>query len=234
VALRRATQSRKLKPQTKKEKIMTQLSRIGQTIGFVLASAFILGGCAVGQKYQYSDVSIPLTRVSSDGPVGVGVHDVRPYVVSGGKPEAFVGLLRGGYGMPFDVTTESGKPMTTDVRDAIVKAMQKKGLTVTPVAISPRDSASKAKSALVATNAKKLVLVTINEWKTDSIMNTELIYDVTLAVLDGKGEQLAVNRVNGSDNLGSLGMTPHAGVSAAFARKFDAIFDDDKIIAALR
>ena len=124
--------------------------------------------------------------------------------------------------------------MATDMRDAIVKSMQNKGLTVTPIAISPRDSASQAKSALMSTNAKKLVLVTINEWKSDTMMGTELIYDVTLAVLDGKGDRLAVNRVNGKDNLGNLGLTPHAGVSAAFARKFDAIFDDDKIVAALR
>lgn len=213
---------------------MMQLSRIGRTIGLVLAFAFILSGCAVGQKYQYSNVSIPLSRVSSGGSVAVGVHDVRPYVVSGGKPESFVGLLRGGFGNPFDVNTESGKPMATDMRDAIVKAMRAKGLSVTPIAISPRDETSKAKSALISTNAKKLVLVTINEWKSDTMMGTELIYDVTLAVLDGKGDQLAVNRVNGRDNLGNLGLRTHAGISAGYARKFDAMFDDDKIVAALR
>jgi hypothetical protein len=213
---------------------MTQLSRSGKIIGLFLASAFILGGCAVGQKFQYSDASIPMTRVSSSGPVDVGVHDLRPYVVSGGKPESFVGLYRGGFGNPFDVNTESGKPMATEMRDAIVNALQSKGLTVTPVAIGPKDSASQAKSALMSTNAKRLVLVTLNEWKSDTMMGTELIYDVTLAVLDSKGEQLAVNSVNGEDNLGNLGLTPHAGVSTAFARKFDAIFDDDKIVAALR
>ena len=213
---------------------MTQLSRIGQMIGLVLTTAFILGGCAVGQKYQYSDASISLTRVTSSGPVGVGVHDVRSYVTSGAKAESFVGLMRGGFGNPFDVTTDSGKPMATDMRDAIVKAMQSKGLTVTPVAISPRDNAGNVKSTLMSTNARRLVLVTINEWKSDTMMSTALIFDVTLAVLDGKGDQLAVNRMNGKDNLGSLGLTPHAGVSAGFARKFDAMFDDDKIVAALK
>ncbi len=213
---------------------MKQLSRIGRSVGLVLISAFILGGCAVGQKFQYSDVSMPLTRIASSGPVGVGVHDVRAYVISGSKPESFVGLLRGGFGNPFDVTTESGKPMATDMRDALVKAMQNKGLTVAPVTISPRDSASKAKGTLMSTNARRLVLVTISEWKSDTMMSTALIFDVTLAVLDAKGEQLAVSRINGKDNLGHLGMTPHAGVSAGFARKFDAMFDDEKIIAALQ
>jgi len=77
-------------------------------------------------------------------------------------------------------------------------------------------------------------LVTLTEWKSDTMMNTSLHYDVALQVMDERGNSLATNKIKGNDNLGNLGLSPTAGISMSFAKKFDALFDDDKIVAALK
>jgi hypothetical protein len=177
---------------------------------------FILGGCAVGQKFSYQSVSVPMSRVASAVPVAIAVQDKRPYVLSHNKPESFVGLMRGGFGNPFDVNTSSGQPMALEMREAIVSGMRAKGIDVKAVNVSPEDGPDKVQRALIATGAGKLVLVTLSEWKSDTMIGTELIYDAMLVVMNQKGEELARVRSNGRDNVGP---SPHSSVPPAFARK---------------
>ena len=200
----------------------------------ILVLAALLGGCAFGRTYGYNEASVALQGVSSSGTVAVGVQDKRPYVTSGNKPDKFVGLMRGGFGNPFDVNTQSGGPLAIEMRDALAKSLKAKGINVSPVAISYSESAAGVKRTLLATNARRLVLVTLNEWKSDTYMNTALLYDVTLEVMDDKGNSLASNQIKGNDNLGGLGLSPDAAIAAAFVKKFDVLFDNEKIIAALK
>ena len=200
----------------------------------LLGLAAVLGACAFGQTASYSASPVGLQGVSSSGTVAVGVQDVRPYVVSGNKPERFVGLMRGGFGNPFDVNTGSGGPLAGEMRDALVASLQKRGITAGAVTLSPGDSPSRARGALAQTNARRRVLVTLREWKSDSMMTTALHYDVTLEVMDEKGATLATNAIKGNDNLGSVGMSPAPAVTASFSKKFDTLFDDQKIVAALK
>ncbi len=213
---------------------MNQPAYAGQRVLVNVTFAVVLGGCAVGGTHSYDAAPVSLSRVSSAAPVVVGVQDSRAYVISGNKPEKFVGLARGGYGNPFDVSTQSGGPLAIEMRDALVKALKAKGIAVSSIAISPSDAPAKVRQSLMGANARKLVLVTLREWKSDSLMSTSLLYDVTLSVLDEKGVQLATHQIKGTDNLGSLGFSSSAGVSSSFARKFETLFDDDRIVAALR
>jgi hypothetical protein len=89
---------------------VTFRSRISRVTAAWFASLLVLEGCAVGQRYAYSDANLPLARVSSGASIGLGVRDARPYVVSGNKAPTFVGVMRGGFGNPFDVQTQSGQP----------------------------------------------------------------------------------------------------------------------------
>lgn len=198
----------------------------------LLAGAFaVLGGCAVGQRYGYDQATIPLANVRAGGAVGLGVQDARPYVVSGNKSASFVGLMRGGFGNPFDVNTQSGRPLAVDMRDVIERAMKARGLRVTAVDIAPAQDGGAARRTLLASGGARSVLVTLTEWKSDTMLRTELIYDVTLAVFDDKGAELARNRLQGIDPIGP---SPHSSVPEAFGRKFEALFNDDRILAALR
>lgn len=200
----------------------------------IMTLAGILGGCAFGRTYSYADTPIALQGIASGGTVAVGVQDARPYVISGGKRESFVGLMRGGFGNPFDVTTQSGGPLAVEMREAIMRALKARGIAAEAVTIPVSDTPAEAKRKLEQTKARRLALVAMREWKSDSMMSTDLHYDVTLTIFDESGNQLATNSIRGMDNLGSLGLAPNEGISRAAARKLDALFDDGKIVAALK
>lgn len=204
-------------------------------MALTVLTALLLGGCAFGRTYSYADapINIPGPSVSSTT-VAIGVQDRRPYVLSGGKSERFVGLMRGGFGNPFDVNTQSGAALASEMRDAVARAMKGKGYSVMPITLSPHDAASTARRKVAESGAKRGVLITFTEWKSDSMMNTAVHYDVALSVLNEKGEPVATNSLKGVDNIGSAGLSPNASISATFARKFEALFDDEKVAAALR
>jgi hypothetical protein len=201
----------------------------------VLAVSFLLGGCAFGRTYSYSDTAINLPRAAGgSGTIGLAVQDRRPYVLSGNKSERFVGLMRGGFGNPFDVNTQSGGPVSIEVRDALAKALTAKGYAVNPVAIDAREANTDVRRRLTSSGGGKTVLVTLNEWKSDTMMNTDIHYDVHLTVLGPRGEELATNSVRGLDNIGSAGLSPGPTISAALGRKLELLFDNEKVIAALK
>src|SRR5262249_42734858 len=142
----------------------------------VLAAALVLGGCAFGRTYSYSDASINLpSAASGSGTIALAVQDRRPYVLSGNKPEKFVGLMRGGFGKPFDVNTESGGPVAVEVRDALARSLKAKGYTVNSVGVEPREAATDARRRLTS-GGTKAIMVTLNEWKSDTMMNTGIHY----------------------------------------------------------
>lgn len=191
----------------------------------------LVGGCAVGQRFNYQGSAVPMTRVAATGTVAVAVQDRRPYVVSNNKPESFVGLMRGGYGNPFDANTASGAPLAQEMREALLSGLRAKNVTVKPVVVNPGDGGERAQRILAEAGARRSVLITLNEWKTDTYINTDLHYDVTLQVLNDKGVELARTRANGRDNIGT---SPHSAAGAAFTRKFGALFDEEKIVQALK
>jgi hypothetical protein len=201
----------------------------------LVLSALALCGCAFGRTYSYADapINIPGPGASSQS-MALAVQDRRPYVLSGNKPVAFVGLMRGGFGNPFDVNTGSGRPLADEMRDALAKALKAKGFAVTTVGVNPSDSGDSARRRLAETGAKRSALVTFAEWKSDSMMNTDVHYDVVLVVLDEKGAPLATNSLKGMDNIGSAGLDPSLSVTQTFARKAESLFDDPKVISALR
>ena len=201
----------------------------------IVLSALVLGACAFGRTYSYSDqpINIPGATVSSKA-VGLAVQDRRPYVLSGNKTPVFVGLMRGGFGNPFDVNTGSGRPLADEMRDALAKALTAKGFNVTGVSVAPAESGDSARRKLAETGARRSAYVTFNEWKSDSMMNTDIHFDMVLTVLDEKGNPLATHSLKGVDNIGSAGLDPTPSVLQAYARKMESLFDDPKVVSALR
>lgn len=201
----------------------------------IVLTALALGGCAFGRTYSYSDqpINIPGANVSSKT-LGLAVQDRRAYVLSGNKSPVFVGLMRGGFGNPFDVNTGSGRPLADEMREALTKALTAKGFTITGVSVAPGDSGDSARRKLAETGAKRSAFITFNEWKSDSMMNTDIHFDMVLTVLDEKGNPLATNTLRGVDNIGSAGLDPTPSVLKAFGRKMETLFDDPKVVAALR
>lgn len=137
-----------------------------------------LGGCAFGQKIDYRQSTIA-TPVKSSQPVELHVIDQRPYVRSG-KNLTFVGRIRGLYYNPFKVYTLSGSPLTADLQEALRNSLARSDVTTID-----------SYSADAATPGRKLLLVTVREWKMDAYMKIRFDYDLTAAVIDQHGKVIA-------------------------------------------
>ncbi len=197
----------------------------------------LLAGCAVGNKVDYRAQSVSL-NTGSEKSIALGVHDQRPYVLSGNKTPQFVGIQRGGYGNPFNVGTESGAPLAQDFATAISSALTRSGATVTANAYPHTASSDTVTKQLLSVNAEKFLLISYKEWKTDSLMNTSLHYDITAQVLQSDGAIAAEKNLSGKDRISGSVMgdqtNSSSSVPAAFSRKLQLLLGDKDIIAALQ
>lgn len=206
----------------------------------MLMISFLLfvSGCSVanvfgvGNKHMYHDVLADINATDSIA-VGIATHDQREYILTGKKSPNFVGLSRGGYGNPFGVTTASGRNLADDMTDAISNSLLKRGYVAIPVIVSYELDHGEVLSKLKETAAKRLILLTLNEWKSDTYTNTALIYDVQLQVFDQSGKKLAGKHIQGRDDLkGSLISPPnHAKkvIPIAFREKLEELLNDPEI-----
>jgi len=201
-----------------------------------LLVVLVTSGCAVGNKHTYAGTA--QLAVQGSRSVAVATEDVRPYVVSKEKTPDFVGLQRGGFGNPFDVRTESGKPLSDDFSATIARSLEGKGFKATVVAVAPGAPVPEPRSLVAKAGAERLALVTLDEWRSDTFMNVGLSYSMTLRVFDASGQELARNRVTGNDNLGGSAWNPPAhartAIPAAFQKKIEELFAVEAVARSLR
>ncbi len=203
----------------------------------VLALAALSSGCAVGNTHSYHDV---LANLSYQGTrkVAVGTEDQRPYILNGDKGPQFVGLSRGGYGNPFNVTTTSGKPLADDLSAALESSLDAKGFDAVALTVGLREDDAAVVAKARETGATRIVVLSLREWKSDTMMGTALLYGAALRVLDASGALLAESAIAGKDDLGGSAINPpkHArtAVPIAAQAKLEALLADPAVAEALR
>src|SRR6187549_591489 len=116
----------------------------------------------IGQQHAYH-LGNPQVLQRGSLVLALAVQDQRPYELSGAKRPNFVGLSRGGFGNPFDVTTQSGQPLASDISSSIVASMRGRGVEAKVVELKPGTPESEALSQLRAAGAQKSVLLTLRE-----------------------------------------------------------------------
>ena len=191
---------------------------------FPLFLLVLMAGCAVGQKYDYRTSAYPLP-ISGSGPLQLAVVDERPYIKDGDKSPDFVGLLRGGFGNPFDVKTASRKPLAEDVAVSLERSLEKVGFDVEILA----DPAN-------ATAERGLVLRML-EWKTDMYMKINLHFDLELQVRDAEGNYLAQKRISGEEPIGMGKMSNSKNseeATTALGTRIGGMFLDPAVAEALQ
>jgi len=201
-----------------------------------LCMTVLFGGCAVGQKYSYHNTVAEIAATGTQS-ISVATSDQRPYVLSGKKSPDVVGLLRGGYGNPFNVTTESGRPLADDITQTVVSSLTKKGFKAVPITVSHIDSMDNILEKLKNAQGENLILVTLYEWKSNAYANVGLYYDVNLKVFDKSGKVLAENSIKGEDNLGgSLNIVGHSKtvLPQTFKKKLEELFNNPVVVKALQ
>jgi hypothetical protein len=208
------------------------------TARFVLVVCLIvlLSGCAVGNRYQYHDT---LADISATGitTIAVTVHDQRNYVITGDKGPEFVGLQRGGFGNPFDVNTDSGNALAYDMTQSLVNSLCRRGFKAMPVTVAISDDRQKVVNKLKEKGTERLLLLTLKEWKTDTLNNVALIYDVNATILDRDGKTVGEDAIKGRDNLGGSMLNPPAyarkAVPKAFKEKVEQLLNSKQIASGL-
>jgi hypothetical protein len=156
---------------------------------------------AMGQKANYAD-SWPIIEYETDNTVSVGVHDQRPYVINGEKSPTYAGTVRALLGNPWDVNTQSDKPLSEDIASAIVSGCMRVGTQAAFIPISFSDDHNTAILKLKQFGAKRIVLITLREWRSESYGNAGFFIDAVLQVYDGEGNELA-NSSTSHKNRGS-------------------------------
>jgi hypothetical protein len=208
---------------------------LGRVTLFVFL-ALVASGCAVGNRYSYRDVvaSVPVAKGRS---VAVATHDQRPYIVAGEKQPNFVGIQRGGFGNPFNVSNRHNEPLSTSYSIAVCNSLKAAGATCAVVETNHLDPSSTVTAKLTNSGKERALLFTLREWKTDALLSTALIYDVTLDVISPDGRIVASKVVRGKDDLdGSFWNGPrHArkATPVAFKAKLESMIGSPEIQAAL-
>ena len=162
----------------------------------------IMSGCAIGNHYDYQSVRAPLPQASKKCTISVVTVDQRADVLKASVQDNYVGMTRGGYGNPFRVYTKSGAPLSEDLTRAIVSSLNSSGYQATAVTVNPVTNEASAKAQLLAASTDRHILVTINKWESDTLINTDLNTDINVQVYDHSGKQLANESFSASKGLG--------------------------------
>lgn len=201
----------------------------------LLLAVLVLSGCAVGNTVDFR-AQKPAVTATSDKTVTVAVLDRRAYVISGDKAPNFVGIRRGGFGNPFDVTTRSGGPLAGEISVMVVEALKAQGIDASAVTLAPGNDPQVAAAAIGGTASQRGLVVLLDEWRSDLFMNMEVDYDLTAQVLDAEGALLASSNEAGNNHLGQASFEREVSdaASAALKRKLEALLNDPAVVAALR
>jgi hypothetical protein len=112
------------------------------------------------------------------------------------------------------------------------------GYAVSTVVTQPRRTRAQITTALAQTGAERLILLTVNEWATDTYNSTDLSYDLTLEVLDGSGRLLARSAVKGEDRLGMSLFNPPAvareAAPKALQTKLGTLINNARVAATVK
>ena len=212
----------------------------GNVLLLLIGIVLITTSCAVNQKYTVTNAA-PDFKISGTDILSVAVQDQRAYVISKKNKPQLSGIIRGGWGNPFYVTTTSGRPLAEDMCEALNNSLNKKGYQATCINIAPDCAYNDVLKKLTAEGAQKAVFLGLKEWKPDlgAGGNLGLNYDFKLQVVNSSGNVTAEKDLSGNDNLGKLrGMgflkVYEKNVSDAFQQKLEEMFNSPDIIKAMQ
>jgi len=204
-----------------------------KNIVFLILVLF-LTGCAVGNKYSYESTRMAMPFDAENNKVFVLlVKDLRPYVLNGKKQANFVGLQRGGFGNPFDVTTSSGKPMTEAMSKAISKGLSNAGYTVID---GQNGNMNQLVNMAIDKGASRIIVLAVHDWKSDLYANITMHVDLRLKVYQANGDLLAETSSQFNRSIGAAKIGEQANsvaVTAEFEAQIRKLFGQAEIKEAL-
>jgi len=197
-------------------------------ICFVPTSVF--AALAMGNKANFA-TAWPTIEYETSYSVSVGVHDERPYIIDGQKSPTYVGTMRSQWGVPWNMNTQSDKPLSDDIASAIVSGFMRVGIKASAVPLLFSDDQNNAIEKLKKLRAKRIVIITLNEWKIDILRSAGFFIYATIRVYDEEGNELA----NSSVSHEKVGSGDGSVMSTDYAARsyLNMLLNDEKIKTAL-
>jgi len=143
-------------------------------------------GCAAWNKFDLRQTQV--TAPSGQSSIAVACVDERESLRQGDIGPELIGVTRNGYGIPYRVKTSTKAPVATEIAAAVTHGFGQNRKLAPPITCP--DAAS-AKAALRATGTERQILILIQRYNSDTLINTELDYAITMEVYDTKGRLLA-------------------------------------------
>jgi hypothetical protein len=160
-------------------------------------------GCTMWNKYDLrkTQVSAP----SGQSSIAVACVDERQSLRQGDITPELIGVTRDGYGIPYRVKTATKSPVATEIAAVVTRGFGSNRKLAPPIT-SP-DAAS-ALAALRGTGTDRQVLIRIQQYNSDTLINTELDYSFIVEVRDSAGKLLATASKSETANLGGNFFAP--------------------------
>jgi hypothetical protein len=187
----------------------------------LIGVALVTGGCFASPTTHPYHLAHPFVDQGRAASIALAVTDRRQFVAAGGRPD-FVGKLHPGR----DVTTASGQPLAADFAVSIRRGLEAAGYRVALARVMARSRPETVASALVRAGGERLLAVQIDVWRYDSHVRGKLEYDVTMRVLDPRGQELGRVQVSGLDVLTG---DPAAKVPTVYLEKLEQLLNDPAI-----
>lgn len=195
----------------------------------LFALLLFLNACAFGNVHAYNGPLNTLNAPKITGPMLLAAQDKRPYITSHDKQSTFTGVMRSALGIPYDVLTKSGKPLAEDISDALGETIRKTGTEVSTAKLATHLSKEEVKTVLAGRNSGEIILIEINEWRTDTYLSMDFEWDINLYVLDSDGALMAVSSSNGTRTMSPDSNNRNKAVSDIFS----ALLRDEKVARAI-
>lgn len=172
----------------------------------LLAVPFFSTACVVGNNYAFDYKPASMPNVGAGATVVLAEPaDMRPYIVNGEEPKSFVGEMRNGYGIPFNVTTEGDRPFAEVIGDIVARDLTASGFNVVRGGAVTADQIG---STLRDKNAKRGLVITIKELDANTFSNIDVEWDLDAEVYDQTGTVIKKNNVQGKESLQGSMMNP--------------------------
>ena len=196
----------------------------------------LLAGCGPrGIKYT---ATINTLECKSTRSLAVAVLDERPYILNKEKDPSFVGIMRGGYGNPFNTSTESGAPLADDMLMTVADSLRARGFTVTPIKTSPADSRNAVIDRLYASGAQRFLLIEVKDWQSDYLPKaytaerSNLFINAEISVLNRNRKVVSGSRLKEELTLPSG--WPENTVPDVYQKTMKRLLDEPRICRALQ
>ena len=203
----------------------------------LVVAAWMLSGCGNLYRINYSNIKADLNYSGSQS-VSLAVIDHRPYVLKGEKDPKYVGTIRGGYGNPYDLWTESNLNLTDEMAATLADSLRSKGFHVLAVKTAVNRNISDMMAELQSSGAKRFIFMEVKDWRSDyypksfGAEQTVLVMDVDLKVMDRNQRVLGSSGLKGTVNLPSG--WPKDTVPGFYQKKMTELLNDQDIQRALR